>query len=72
MDIMDYVAICPACGNPIDFCQGHGQMGDPRGALILDRHDDGDHEFCHTDADCQPDDSIENEISWHGSAQPLS
>src|SRR5215475_13475552 len=25
----DYVSICPACGNPIDYCQGHGDIGDP-------------------------------------------
>lgn len=37
---------CPACGDPIDFCTGHGPIGDPVGARILDQHDDGDHGDC--------------------------
>lgn len=41
-------ARCPACADPIDFCQGHGPIGDPIGARILDQHDSGDH------ADCDP------------------
>jgi hypothetical protein len=45
-DGSDWVDLCPACGEPIDFCQGHGEIGDPRGALTLDMHDDGDHSFC--------------------------
>lgn len=39
---------CPACGDPIDYCQGHGDIGDPLGADILRRHDDGDHSHCLT------------------------
>jgi len=39
---------CPACGEPIDYCQGHGDIGDPLGADILRRHDDGDHAHCLT------------------------
>lgn len=38
---------CPACGQPIDYCQGHGDIGDPAGAWILHRHDEGSHEECH-------------------------
>ncbi|QAU07324.1 hypothetical protein SEA_NOSILAM_83 [Gordonia phage NosilaM] len=38
---------CVACGEPIDYCQGHGEIGDPVGAAILDAHDDGDHNNCH-------------------------
>lgn len=26
---------CPACHEPIDYCQGHGAIGDPAGAAIL-------------------------------------
>lgn len=26
---------CPACGDPIDYCQGHGPIGDPEGHAIL-------------------------------------
>lgn len=44
----EYVSRCPACGDPIDYCQGHGGIGDPTGARILAQHDDGDH------ADCAP------------------
>lgn len=38
---------CPACGSPIDYCQGHGKTGDPAGAAILAQHDDGWHFECH-------------------------
>lgn len=38
---------CPACGDPIDYCQGHGEIGDPIGAMILKQHDDGFHDGCH-------------------------
>lgn len=43
------VASCPACGQPIDYCQGHGEIGDPEGALILAAHDEGNHQWCHAD-----------------------
>lgn len=39
---------CPACGQPIDYCLGHGEIGDPVGRRILDNHDgDIDHSSCH-------------------------
>jgi hypothetical protein len=37
---------CPACGDPIDYCQGHGEIGDPAGFAILAAHDDDDHSGC--------------------------
>lgn len=37
---------CPACGEFIQYCQGHGEIGDPHGAAILAKHDDGDHSDC--------------------------
>lgn len=40
------VSRCPVCGDPIDYCQGHGQIGDPIGASILSAHDDGYHGRC--------------------------
>jgi hypothetical protein len=43
----DCTEACPACGEPIDYCQGHGEIGDPIGRAILERHDDGDHSLCH-------------------------
>ena len=43
----EYSNACPACGAPIDYCTGHGEIGDPRGASILAAHDDGDHKRCH-------------------------
>lgn len=39
--------LCPACGSPIDYCQGHGEIGDPLGADILKLHDLGQHQDCH-------------------------
>lgn len=45
-------AACPACGERIDYCQGHGSIGDPLGASILASHDDDDHRRCHPDAEC--------------------
>jgi hypothetical protein len=45
----EYVGYCPACGNPIDYCQGHGEVGDPAGRAILDAHDNDDHSGCHPD-----------------------
>lgn len=41
------VSRCIACGDPIDYCQGHGMIGDPTGYAILQAHDDGDHSGCH-------------------------
>ena len=49
-DILD--ARCPACGDWIDYCQGHGEIGDPFGADILKLHDLGQHQDCHPDAGC--------------------
>jgi hypothetical protein len=45
----EYVSRCPACGDVIDYCQGHGEMGDPAGFAILAAHDDGHHSECHPD-----------------------
>jgi len=39
-------ARCPACGDPHDYCQGHGEIGDPDGRAIVDAHDDGEHTNC--------------------------
>jgi hypothetical protein len=45
----EYISRCPACGSPIDYCQGHGEIGDPAGADILARHDNDDHRYCDPD-----------------------
>ena len=37
---------CPACGDPIDYCQGHGETGDPAGYATLAQHDAGNHNDC--------------------------
>ena len=37
---------CPACGDYIEYCQGHGEMGDPSGANILRLHDEDNHTLC--------------------------
>lgn len=46
------VSNCPACGEPIDYCQGHGELGDPAGAAVLAHHDNGEHLTCHADSEC--------------------
>jgi len=46
----EIVSLCPACGSVIDYCQGHGEIGDPNGHAILGKHDYGDHSECHIDA----------------------
>jgi hypothetical protein len=37
---------CPVCGDAMDYCQGHGETGDPIGFAILTAHDRGDHSTC--------------------------
>lgn len=49
----EYVPICPACGVEIDYCQGHGKIGDNEGHRILQKHDAGDHARCHPRSDCR-------------------
>jgi hypothetical protein len=46
------IASCPACGTVIDYCQGHGEIGDPAGFRLLAAHDDGNHEACHPASEC--------------------
>lgn len=46
---------CPACGDHIDYCQGHGPMGDPQGYAVIRLHDDGIHSLCHHASDCRED-----------------
>lgn len=38
---------CFVCGDHVDYCQGHGESGDPAGASIVHQHDMGDHSHCH-------------------------
>lgn len=42
-----YIVQCVACGEYVDYCQGHGTSGDPVGAAILAAHDADDHTECH-------------------------
>jgi hypothetical protein len=48
----DFAPPCPACGNPMDYCIGHGVSGDALGWSILNRHDAGDHSGCHPASVC--------------------
>lgn len=44
----EHVARCPACGAVMDYCLGHGEIGDPAGWAILVKHyDDNEHGECH-------------------------
>lgn len=52
---------CPACGLPGDYCQGHGEIGDPAGAKILDDHDNGEHRKCNA-AGCDIADARMSEL----------
>jgi hypothetical protein len=45
-DTSTFDARCPACGDLIDYCPGHGEIGDPAGFALLSAHDDGDHDGC--------------------------
>lgn len=45
-DDMTYDARCPACGDVIDYCRGHGEIGDLSGFLALQAHDNDDHSQC--------------------------
>lgn len=47
-----YLPVCPVCGDPIDYCQGHGPIGDPNGWELMQHHNDGDHTWCHPNSDC--------------------
>lgn len=42
---------CVVCGEPIDYCQGHGDVADYE--RLWDDHDFGDHSKCHPDANCE-------------------
>lgn len=45
-DMLDDYPGCPACGEPIDYCQGHGEIGDPEGHAVLVAHEEGQHALC--------------------------
>ena len=50
---------CPACGEIVDYCQGHGRIGDPDGADVLADHATGSHGNCDSAAECQYGDAVE-------------
>jgi hypothetical protein len=52
-ECLEYAEACPACGEPVDYCQGHGPMGDPVGYAIIELHNDDEHSLCHPESDCQ-------------------
>lgn len=57
-DVPDF-DYCPVCGEPVDYCPGHGETGDPEGFDIMNRHDSGDHSSCHP-AGCDIAQNIED------------
>ena len=56
-DLEDYSEpVCPACGDHIDYCQGHGRISDPLGYhIVSDHHDFDKHDRCHSASDCRED-----------------
>ena len=55
-----YQSRCPACGDAIDYCIGHGEIGDPSGYLTLKMHDRGVHIWCHERARCDDTDDLQS------------
>lgn len=55
IDIEGYIASerCPACGEYLDYCYGHGEMGDPINYRILVLHRRGNHSACHPHSECK-------------------
>lgn len=51
-EYLESLSRCPACGDYMDYCQGHGDLGDPDGAAILAEHDNDEHGNCHPKSDC--------------------
>lgn len=49
----EYGSMCPACGDPIDYCPGHGELGDAYNNSILAMHDNGNHDECHVNSECK-------------------
>lgn len=39
----DAISFCIICGDPIDYCWGHGESGN----ILLQAHDSEDHTHCH-------------------------
>lgn len=56
-EIAETEALCPACGDWMDFCSGHGEIGDPVGWTILQQHEAGEHDDCFGG-------DYENQKSW--------
>lgn len=56
----EHISRCPACGSVIDYCQGHGEIGDPVGwAILVSHYDFNDHDSCHP-AGCE----VAREAVW--------
>lgn len=62
---MTYTETCPACGSPVDYCLGHGEIGDPRGAAVLEAHDFGEHSTCHASSYCRDQDGEPEDAHAH-------
>lgn len=48
----EHVERCPACGETMWYCPGHGPIGDANGYGILRMHGRGDHTACRLIAGC--------------------
>lgn len=50
---------CLVCGDPVDYCPGHGETGDPAGFAIIQQHDLGDHSHCHPNGCEEANDTLQ-------------
>jgi len=41
LEMVEATAVCPYCEDPIDYCMGHGEIGDPAGYEALRLHYEG-------------------------------
>lgn len=58
---------CPACGDIMDYCQGHGKSGDFRGwRILVDHWENDEHIDCHPDGCDVKAMEVGDTDHWHG------
>lgn len=51
-EFTEFVPKCPACGEPIDYCQGHRLVDDFFAVRVLAMHNNDDHRWCFEPSAC--------------------